>query len=107
MTQIELTNQWLEQFRLDPEDLDLHMDNGSMQKPNEYIAAGIDPDKYLEWYDVGGVDIDRMQELEDAGIDIKLLGTIITVGDGHPRPLAYKYCNGDLNLDEVKAILEC
>jgi hypothetical protein len=105
MTQTELENLWLHQFQLDLTDLNLSVDGGSMQTPNEYIAAGIDPDTYLKWYDVGGVDIDRMLELKAAGISIKLLGTIATGRDGYSYPIAYCYCNGDLNLDEVKAIL--
>jgi hypothetical protein len=107
MTRTELKNQWLEQFGLEPEDLNVCMDNGSMQKPNEYIAAGIDPDTYLEWYQVGGFNIDRMLELEDAEIDIRLLGTIITAGNSYPRSIANVYCNNDLTLEGVRAILGC
>ena len=108
MTQIELKNLWLEQFKLEPEELNIHMDNGTMQKPDEYIAAGIDPDTYLDWYHVGGFDIDRMIELENAGIDIKLLGTMITTaGNGYPRTIANAYCNNDLTLNAVTAILQC
>jgi hypothetical protein len=106
MTQVDLKTQWLEQFRLDPEDLDIQMGNGTMQKPNEYIVARIDPDTYLEWFQVGGFSIDRMLELEDAEIDIKLLGTMITTaGNGYPRTIANAYCNNDLTLERVRAIL--
>jgi hypothetical protein len=108
MTRIELQNLWLEQFKLGPEDLDIHMDNGAMQKPSEYIAAGIDPDTYLEWCQVGGFDIDRMLELEDAEIDIRLLSTMITTaGNSYPRSVANVYCNNDLTLEGVRAILGC
>jgi hypothetical protein len=107
MTQIDLKTQWIEQFKLyDPEDLNIHMDNGTMQKPSEYIAAGIDPDTYLEWCQVGGSSIDRMLELEEAGIDIKLSGTMITTaGNGYPRTIANAYSNNDLTLERVRAIL--
>jgi hypothetical protein len=108
MTQIDLKTQWLARFKLAPADLDLSVDGGSMQTANAYIAAGIDPDTYLKWYDVGGFDIDRMQELEDAGIDLKLTAELTSEGSsGYNNTIAYKYCNGDLSLDRVRAILGC
>lgn len=105
MTQLDLKTQWLDQFKLDPAEIDLCVD-GLMQTPEEYIAAGIDPDRYLNWYRVGGFEIDRMLELEDAGIDIKLTGESTSEGrGGYNNTIAYKYCNGDLSLDAVKKIL--
>jgi hypothetical protein len=108
MIQIDLRTQWLRRFKLAPADLDRSVDGGSMQTATEYIAAGIDPDTYLDWYNVGGFDISGMQELEDAGIDLKLTGELTSEGrGGYNNTIAYKYCNGDLSLDAVRAILGC
>jgi hypothetical protein len=107
MIDIELQARWLTRFRLDLADLDLPITDG-MPTPTAYIAAGVDPDSYLKWYDVGGFDISGMQELEDAGIDFRLTAELTSEGcGGYNNTIAYKYCNGDLNLDAVRAILGC
>jgi hypothetical protein len=109
ITSTDLKKYWIERFGLhDPADLDLSVNGGLMQTANEYIAAGIDPDTYLNWYGVGGFDIDSMLELTDAGINIKLTAELTSEGrGGYNNTIAYKYCNGDLNLDAIRAILGC
>jgi hypothetical protein len=105
MQETSLKTRWVNRFGLDPQDLNVNMGDGTMPSPNDYIEAGVDPDRYLSWYQVGGFDIDRMLALEDAGIDIELTGALTSEGCGnYQASIAYKYCNGDIDLVDVKKL---
>ena len=107
----ELRQEWIDRFGfdldLDPKALDgLLGDGGTMPSANEFIAAGVSPTEYLNvYYPAGGFDIDRMKELLEAGFKTSDLQAQTDAGyGGYMASIGYKYCNGDLDIEEVKGI---
>jgi hypothetical protein len=108
-----LRAQWLAFFNLDEtcpaeeiaEEMESILGDGTFCSANEYIEAGVSPADYKRWYKVNGFDIESMKELEQAfSGDIEWLGTRTENKCGYSQTLAYQYCNGDLSMEELKAL---
>lgn len=97
---------WID--RLGEENLDFPLGDGVFPSASEYIQAGVFPEEYDRWYQVGAWDIKSMIELEEhETIDVDQLGQFTDEGSGgYSHTIAYKYCNGDLSIEQVLRILE-
>jgi hypothetical protein len=106
-----LRQEWVDQFGfdldLDPKAFDGLLGDGNMPSANEFIAAGVSPAEYLDvYYPAGGFDIDRMKELLAEGFVASELKAQTDLGHGgYNASIGYKYCNGDLSLEQVKEIV--
>lgn len=97
---------WID--KIGEDNLNSPLGEGLFPPAIKYIEAGVFPDEYDRWYSINGWDIERMIELEEhEAIDIDELGQYTDRGNGgYGDTIAYKYCNGDLSLEEVLEILE-
>lgn len=87
--------------------MDLLLGDGMFPSAREYLKHGISPKEYLIWYAVGGWDIEKMRELVAAGLDDydKLICQTEEGFANYRATIAYKYCNGDLTIDDVKRLI--
>lgn len=112
MVDTALQQEWIEHFgfdvELNPKCLDeLLGDGGTMPSANEFIAAGVSPSEYLDvYYPAGGFDIDMIKELLEEGLTPSQLRIQTGLGNGgYYASIGYKYCNGDLGIEEIREIV--
>lgn len=87
--------------------MDLLLGDGIFPSAREYFEAGVSVKEYRMWYSVGGWDIASMRELENMELaDYDNLGEQTEEGVGAYRAsIAYKYCNGDIDIEDVRRLI--
>lgn len=69
-------------------------------------AEEFTPQEREDWLGAGGFDPASCSELRGAGFTPEECGSRTDLGDGgYSHTIAYKYCNGDLAIDEVGFIV--
>jgi hypothetical protein len=114
LTKDELTQRWQQHLGFADDDdwndkpwdewLKKALGDGVFPTVQEYIDAGVSPEQYQSWYAVYGWDIERMKELEAAGVDIDECWKPVKVF-GYENSIAYAYCNNDIDIERVKELI--
>jgi len=74
--------------------------------PQAWIDAGLSPDEYVRWYAAGGFDPEVCAQMKKAGIEPEAAGDRTSEGGGgYEHTIAYKVCNGDLDLAEAQELI--
>ena len=100
-----LRESWIEKVGSE-EELQNALGDGNFPCANDYISALVDPATYDRWYTVNGWNIDQMKILEAEGICIESTGATDSGFGSYTNTIAYKFCNYDLNLEDLKTLIE-